>query len=377
MADKTEKERVFVMPTEKIYRQLVINPGSTSTKLAVYENESCVFTKKIEHNVVELEKFARITDQFHYRLEMILQTLAAEGINLATLHAVVGRGGILGPMESGTYLVNERMKRELVECPREEHVSNLGALIADEIARKVGIPSYIVDPVCTDELDEVARLTGLPDLEKYSFGHVLNIKAVARKVAARLGRRLEQCNFVVAHLGSGISIAALRKGKIVDINGATQEGPFSPERCGGLPTMQFMQLCYSGKYSYEEMYNKLTKSGGMFAYLGTKDIREAEDRAAHGDEDARLVLEAMAYQIAKEIGAMAVVLEGIIDRIVVTGGIAHSQFVTSRVIKRVKFIGPVDLVPGEEELEALALGGLRVLRGEEKPKEYGKRRKTC
>lgn len=358
------------MTEEKTFRQLVINPGSTSTKFAVFDNERCFFEKKVEHAAADLNKYSRVADQKDYRVGLVLQALEEAGVPLRSLHAVVGRGGILGPMESGTYLVNETMKQELANCPREEHASNLGGLIADEIASRNGVPAFIVDPVCTDEMDDVARITGLPDLEKFSFCHALNMKAVARKVAQKMGRRLEECNLVVAHLGSGISVCPFRKGRIVDVNGATQEGPFSPERCGGLPAMQLMELCYSGRYTYEQMFDKLMRSGGMYAYLGTKDVREAEERAAAGDHQAQLVLEAMAYQIAKEIGAMAVVLAGDVDRIVITGGIARSEFITGRVVMKVKFLAPVEVVPGEEELESLALGGLRVLRGEEEPKVY-------
>jgi butyrate kinase len=355
---------------EKIFRQLIINPGSASTKLAVYENESCLFEKKIEHPAPDLQKFPQVSDQQEYRMSLILDTLTEKGVPLDSLAAVVGRGGLLQPMESGTYLVNEKMKRDLIEAPREEHAANLGALLADEIAGRVGIPAFIVDPVCTDEMDEVARISGLPELERVSLCHTLNMKAVARKVAASLGRRLEDCNFVVVHLGSGITVSPFKKGRIVDCNSAIQEGPFSPVRCGGLPAMELMKLCYSGRYSLQEMYGKLMKRGGLQAYLGTNDVQEAEKRAADGDEKARLVLEAMTYQIAKEIGAMATVLSGEVDRVIITGGIAYSQFITGRVIARVKFIAPVEVAPGEEELESLAMGGLRVLRGEEQPKTY-------
>ena len=355
---------------EKVFRQLIINPGSASTKLAVYENESCLFEKKIDHPASDLQRFPRVADQREYRLNLILDTLAEWGFFPDSLAAVVGRGGLLQPMESGTYLVNEKMKHDLIEAPREEHAANLGALLADEIAGKAGSPAFIVDPVCTDEMDEVARISGLPELERVSLCHTLNMKAVARKVAASLGRCLEDCNFVVAHLGSGITVSPFRKGRIVDCNSAIQEGPFSPVRCGGLPAMDLMKLCYSGRFSFQEMYEKLMQRGGLQAYLGTSEVQEAERLAADGDEKARLVLEAMAYQIAKEIGAMAAVLSGEVDRVIITGGIAYSQLITSRVIARVRFIAPVEVAPGEEELESLALGGLRVLRGEEQPKTY-------
>jgi len=354
----------------EVFRQLIINPGSASTKFAVYENESCLFEKKIEHPASDLQKFQRVADQKDYRLNLILDALAEEGLSAYSFTAVVGRGGLLQPMESGTYLVNDQMKHDLASVPREEHAANLGALIADAIAGMAGRPAFIVDPVCTDELDEVARISGLPELERISLCHALNMKAVARKVAASLGRCLEDCNFVVVHLGSGISVSPFKKGRIVDSNAAIQDGPFSPERCGGLPAMQLLKLCYSGSYSYQEMYDKLMKWGGMYAYLGTKDVREAERLAEDGNDQACLVLEAMAYQIAKEIGAMAAVLSGEVDRVVITGGIAYSQFIIDRVIARVRFIAPVVVMPGEEELESLALGGLRVLRGEEQPKTY-------
>jgi butyrate kinase len=355
---------------EKVFRQLIINPGSASTKFAVYENESCLFESKIDHPATDLQRFQRVADQQGYRLGLILDALAERGLAPDSLAAVVGRGGLLQPMESGVYLVNEKMKQDLIGAPREEHAANLGALLADEIASRAGIPAFIVDPVCTDEMDEVARISGLPELERFSLCHTLNMKAVARKVAAGLGRRLEDCNFVVAHLGSGITVSPFKKGRIVDCNSAIQDGPFSPVRCGGLPAMQLMRMCYSGSYSFQEMYDKLMKRGGMQAYLGTSDVQEAEKRVAEGDGRALLVLEAMAYQIAKEIGAMAAVLSGEVDRVIITGGIAYSQFITGRVIARVRFIAPVELAPGEEELQSLALGGLRVLRGEEQPKTY-------
>jgi len=367
---RERKRKADKMNKVKVYRQLIINPGSASTKLAVFDNENPVFEKTVYHDAEHLKQYVLATDQLDFRSAFILELLEQEGFPLSSFDAVVGRGGLLRPMASGTYLVNERMKHELLHEPQEDHASNLGALIADRLASRVGVPAYIVDPVCTDELDEVARITGLPELEKVCLCHALNMKAVARKVAARMGLPLEKCNFVVAHLGSGISVSSLTKGRLVDVALPIEDGPFSTERCGGLPAMQLMRLCYSGRYTFEEMSKKFMRAGGMYAYLGTKDVQEAERRAQAGDRKANLVLEAMSYQIAKEIGAMATVLAGEVDRIIITGGIAHSSFVTARVVSRVRYIAPVEILPGEEELEALAQGGLRVLSGVEKAKTY-------
>jgi butyrate kinase len=251
-----------------------------------------------------------------------------------------------------------------------EHASNLGAVLAHRIARPLGIPAFIVDPVSVDEMEPEARISGLPDLPRLSFSHALNSKAVARRTAAALGRGYFDCNFVVAHLGTGVSVTAHRKGRMVDVSGAEEEGPFSPARSAGLPSLSLVKLCYSGKYTEKEMLARMVGNGGMYAHLGTRDVREAEQRAAAGDAQAALVLEAMAYKIAKEIGAMAAVLAGKVDRVVITGGIARSESLVAKVKARVAWIAPVEVLPGEEELEALAEGAIRVLRGEEAAKTY-------
>jgi len=353
-----------------VERILAINPGATSTKVAVFEGEKPLFKKTVEHHGDELKAFARIFDQKQYRLNLILKTLAEVNIAQESLSAVVGRGGLMKPMTSGTYEVNEQMVDDLEHRPQGEHASNLGAALAFDLAKKLGIPAFIVDPVSVDEMEDVARISGLPELPRISLVHALNHKAVARKVAAEKGRRYEELNLVVAHLGSGISVAAHRKGRMIDVSNGKDEGAFSPDRCAGLPSTLLMKLCYSGKYTAKELAVRMMGSGGMFAYLGTRDIREAEKMAAEGNDQASLVLDAMAYQSAKEIGAMATVLDGEVDYIILTGGIAHSKRIVAAITKRVKFIAPVVVSPGEEELEALVMGALRVLRGEEQAKVY-------
>jgi butyrate kinase len=353
-----------------VERILVINPGNTSTKLAVFDGEQPRFKKTLEHHGDELKGFARIFDQEEYRFDLILRTLAEAGVELASLNAVVARGGLMKPLVSGTYQVNEQMVDDLEHRPQGEHASNLGAALARDLAGKLSIPAYIVDPVSIDELEDVARISGMPELPRVSLVHALNHKAVARKVAAEKGRRYEGLNLVVAHLGTGISVAAHRRGRMIEVSNGKDEGAFSPDRCGGVPVSPLVKLCYSGRYTAQELAAKLMGSGGMFAYIGTRDVREAEKMAAAGDKTADLVLEAMAYQVAKEVAAMAAVLEGDVDYVVLTGGIAYSQRITEAVARRVKFIAQVVVSPGEEEMEALAMGALRVLRGEEKAKVY-------
>ncbi len=351
-------------------RLLVINPGATSTKFAVYDDANLKFAKTVHHSAAELASFPRIVDQRSHRLALILEALAEAGLELTTFNAIVARGGLLKPLSGGTYAINQAMLDDLEQGKRGEHASNLGAILADQLAKQFNLPAYIVDPVSVDELEPVARISGLPELPRASMVHALNSKAVARKVAEKLNRPYEEINLVVAHLGTGISVTPHTGGRMVDVNNALEEGPFSPDRCGGLPARSLVKLCYSGKYTEGQMLSKLCGSGGMFAYLGTKDLREAEKRAAEGDEQADLIVSAMAYQVAKEIGAMAAVLSGQVDRVVLTGGMAHSQRLVAEVAKKVAFIAPVEVVPGEEELEALAAGALRVLQGEERALQY-------
>lgn len=349
---------------------LAINPGSTSTKIAAYEEETCLWKQGLEHPAEETSQFARVTDQYEYRIQAILRTLEEQGSKLEEFSAIVGRGGLLSPLPGGTYRVDEALVRVLHDAPGGEHASNLGGILAYHLSQPINVPAYIVDPVAVDEMESVARLSGLPELPRISQSHALNMKAVARKVAKDLGKAYQDVNFIVAHLGGGISVAPHRKGKMIDVNNANNEGPFSVERCGTLPAYQLVKLCYSGKYSEKEILDKILKHGGMYAYLGTKDGREAEKRMEEGDLEAKLVLEGMCYQIAKEIGAMATVLKGEVDCIILTGGLAHSRFITAEIEKRVSFLAHVVRVPGEEEMESLALGALRVLRKEEEVLHY-------
>lgn len=349
---------------------LAINPGSTSTKVAAYENETCLWNQGVEHPSSEISAFARVGDQYKYRIAIILKMLEGKGTKLEYFDGIVGRGGLLNPLVGGTYLVDDDLVRTLHNAPGGEHASNLGGIIAYYLGQSINAPVYIVDPVSVDEMEPLARLSGLPELTRLSQSHALNMKAVARKVAREIGRAYEELNLIVAHLGGGISVAPHRKGRMIDVNNANNEGPYSLERCGTLPVYQLVKLCYSGKYSEKEMLTKIHKEGGLYAYLGTKDGCEAEKKMNAGDLQAKLVLEGLCYQVAKEIGAMATVLAGDVDRIVLTGGLAHSDFITREIIRRVSFISPVLVVPGEEEMEALALGALRVLCGQEKALIY-------
>lgn len=352
------------------HRLLIINPGSTSTKIAVFENETQVMEETLRHTDEELAPYATILDQYTFRKNVILTALEAQDIDLEELDAVVGRGGLLKPMEGGTYRVDERVLADLKSAVMGSHASNLGALIANEIAEQYQIPAYIVDPVVVDELEDLARISGMPEIQRISIVHALNQKAVARRAAKEAGKHYAEMNLIVAHLGGGISVGAHKKGRIVDVNNALGDGPFTPERTGGLPTDQLAKLCYSGQYTLEEMKKKLVGKGGLVAYLGTSDGREISRRIQEGDSYAEQIYQAMAYQVAKEIGAAAAVLEGDVDAILLTGGLAYDALLMGWIKKRVNFISPVILYPGEEEMKALAEGGLRVLSGEEQAKEY-------
>lgn len=349
---------------------LAINPGSTSTKLAVYKDEDLIFEETVRHDDAEIMRFAGVGEQKDFRFETIMNHLRDRGFPLSTLDAAVGRGGMLKPLSSGTYVVDARMLEDAHTGKYGEHASNLGVILAAEIGIRYNIPAYIVDPVGVDELIDEARISGLAELERKSHVHALNIKAVSRKIAAQIGKAIDEANFVVAHIGGGISVAAHRGGRIVDVNNAENEGPFSPERAGGLPAKQLVQLCYSGKYTEKEMLQRMTKQGGVYSYLGTKSLIEAEKRMEAGDPEAMLVLKAMVHQISKEIGAMAAVLEGRIDGIILTGGICYSDWMVERISQKVGFLGTVFVIPGEEESKALAAGALRVLSGREEVKSY-------
>jgi butyrate kinase len=353
------------------YRILSINPGATSTKVALYEDTKPIKVEAIRHSSEDLSTFKQTLDQLDYRKGLILKFLEQNKVKVNDLSAVVGRGGPFKPLESGTYLVNEKMLSDIkTGNVQADHPSNLGALIAHELTKDTDIPAFIVDPVSVDEFPEVARISGLPELPRRSLSHALNIKMVARKAASELGKKYEQLNLIIVHLGSGISVSSHLKGRMIDVNNANDMGPFSPQRTGALPVTGLAKLCFSGKYTYPEMYDLLTKKGGLLAHLGTDNVEEVERRIDQGDEKAKLIYEAMVYQIAKEIGAMATTLDGKVDAIVLTGGIANSQRLVNLITNKVKFIAKVLVFPGEDEMEALTLGALRVLSGEESPKKY-------
>ncbi len=357
--------------SDKKYRILTINPGSTSTKIGIFDNEISILEKTIRHDTERINSYATIIDQFEFRKNTILETLDKEGINISKLNAVCGRGGVLRPIEGGTYAVNEMMLNDLRTGFAGQHASNLGGIIAYEIASGLNIPSYIVDPVVVDELEPIARISGFSLIERVSIFHALNQKAVARRVAKELGRKYAELNLIVTHMGGGITVGVHKQGRVIDVNnGLHGEGPFSPERAGTVPVGDLVALCYSGQYYRDEIMKKLVGQGGLVSYLGTNDAVEVEKRIEAGDEQAALVYEAMAYQVAKEIGAASAVLAGKVDAIVLTGGLAYGKGFVKSITDRINWIADTIVHPGENELQALAEGTLRVLRGEEIVKEY-------
>ncbi|MEH6938605.1 butyrate kinase [Bacillus sp. JJ664] len=354
-----------------MHRILVINPGSTSTKVGVFDDEKPIFEQTIRHEDEELNQYSSIIDQYEFRKHVILEVLHKEGINISKLSAVCGRGGLLRPIEGGTYSVNDVMLEDLRKGYSGQHASNLGGIIANEIAQGLNIPSFIVDPVVVDELQPVARVSGLAMVDRRSIFHALNQKSVARKVAKQLNQPYNELNVIVAHMGGGITVGAHKKGRVIDVNnGLDGEGPFSPERTGTVPVGDLIKICYSGDYYINEVQKMIVGQGGLVSYLGTADAIKVENMIDQGDEKAALVYEAMAYQVAKEIGSAAAVLEGDIDAIILTGGIAYSDFIVNEITKRVKWMARVIVLPGENELQALCEGALRVLRDEEEAKIY-------
>lgn len=359
------------MTVNQVYRILAINPGSTSTKIAIYDNEKPVFEEVLRHSTEDLKKYKTIFDQYEFRKNVILETLNENGINLTKLAAVVGRGGLLKPIVGGTYSVGEKMLEDLRVGVMGQHASNLGGILAHEIADQLNIPAFIVDPVVVDELEDIARVSGAPGLDRLSIFHALNQKAVARRGARDLQESYEDLNLIVAHLGGGISVGAHKKGRVVEVNNALDgDGPFSPERSGGLPVGQLVNLCFTGDYGPDEIKSIITGKGGLVAYLGTNDGREVVKMIGQGDKKAELIYRAMAYQVSKEIGACASVLGGKVDAIILTGGIAYDEEFISWIRESVQFIGQILVYPGEDEMIALTEGALRVLRGEEKARLY-------
>lgn len=350
-------------------RIFVINPGSTSTKTAVFEDEKVVWMAGGHHTVAETAACRTINEQYEYRRDFVLRNLREAGIAL-DFDAVIGRGGLLKPLNGGVYRVNERMKHDLIYA-KHKHACNLGALIADEIAAQCGCPAFIADPVVVDEMQPEARLTGLPEINRKSIFHALNSKAVSAKYAKSQGKHYEEMNLIVAHLGGGISVGAHRKGRVVDVNNALDgEGPFSPERAGTLPASQLVDLCFSGKYSRKQIGSMLSGNGGLMAHIGTNDMITVARQAEEGEEPYRSVLEAMIYTVAKQIGAMYVVLGGQVDAIILTGGIAYSHYCVERLKSRIDYLAPVVVMPGEGEMESLAYNALGALNGELPVQEY-------
>ena len=351
---------------------LTINPGSTSTKIAVFEDENQVFKKNLKHSVEEVAKYDRIPDQKPFRTEAILRELKEGGIDIKQMDCVVGRGGLMHPLTSGVYEVNESMIRDLTSGTYGEHASNLGGLIAHDIAIEIGVKAYIADPVVVDEMDEVARYSGHPLFPRISIFHALNQKIIARQLAKDLGRKYEDMNIIAIHLGGGISVGAHKKGRVVDTNNALNgDGPFTPERAGSLPAGPLVEACFSGKYTKKEIGQMLKGRGGFVAYLGTNDALEVENAVKAGNKEWEKVYRAMAYQVAKEVGGLAASAMSMeVDAIFLTGGMAYDKTFCALVKEHVEKIAPVYVYPGEDEMKALALNGLRVLNGEEAPKVY-------
>lgn len=352
-----------------MYYILSINPGSTSTKIAVYEDEKLLHQENIAHSKEEIDKYPTLIDQKPMRKERILDYLKSVNFDVKKINVVVGRGGLVRPIPTGTYEVTENLKKDLIIGYTGTHASNLGGLLADEIAKEIGVKAYITDPVACDEMDDVARISGLPMITRRSNGHYLNTKAVLRRVVKENGFDLKD-NFIVCHLGGGISITPNKEGRVVDINNALEGGPFSPDRAGTLPVGDLAALAFSGKYTEKELLKLIQGNGGLMAYLGTNDGREVTKRIEEGDEKAKLIFEAMAYQISKEVGMCAAVLHGKVKAIILTGGLAYGKLLDDLITERVKFIAPVIVMPGEDEMLALSEAGLRILRGEEKSKDY-------
>jgi butyrate kinase len=346
------------------FRVLVINPGSTGTKLALYTEEGC----EAEETVPQGSSSGALLDQLPGRIAGVLGFLERWGDS--PLHAVVGRGGLIRPVPSGTLVVNEAMLEDARKGYQGEHVSNLGCLIAHAVAARYGVPAYVVDPVAVDEMLPLARYTGLPQIRRQALSHALNLHAAARKACERLQKKLKESRLVVAHLGGGFSIVPMEGGRILDTNNANSGGPFSPTRAGTLPTQPLIRLCFSGSLTAADLKRMTTREGGLVAHLGTHDALEVEARIAQGDHKAREVYEAMAYQTAKEIGAMAAVLSFRLDAVVLTGGLSHSNLFCKLLAERIGSLAPIFRFPGEFEMEALAMGAIRILRGEEDPIDY-------
>ena len=352
-------------------KSLIINPGSTSTKIGVFEDENLLFDETLRHSTEEIAKYATIVDQKDFRKKIITDFLESRNFDIKSLNVVVGRGGMLKPIPGGTYAVTEGLLEDLKKGVQGQHASNLGGILAKEIADSVGIPSYIVDPTVVDELMPIARYSGVPELPRVSIFHALNQKAVAKRYAKEAGKPYESLRLIVVHMGGGVSVGAHENGKVIDVfNALDGDGAFSPERAGGVPSGALIKMCFSGKYTEKEVYGKIVGNGGFNAYLGTNDMREVTKRANEGDEKAAEAKQAFLLQVAKDIGSMACVLNGRVDQIIVTGGIAYGADIVAALKERAEWIAPFTVYPGEDELLALAQGALRVLNREEEAKVY-------
>lgn len=354
-----------------MFQILAINPGSTSTKIAIYKDEELVYKKSIRHSSEIIQSFDRVFDQYNFRKDAILDTLKEANISIDSFDAIVGRGGLLKPIEGGTYLVNDAMLKFVEKAPRGEHASNLGCVIAKDLADPLNIPAYIVDPVAVDEMNDIARFTGMPNIKRQSLFHALNQKAVALKASKQLNKDYHDLNLIVAHLGGGISVGVHEKGLVIDVNNALDgDGPMSPERSGSVPLGPLYTMAMSGEYTLKEIKKMNYGNGGLVAYLDTNDGLEINKRIQDGDQEAKFMVQVMCYQIAKEIGSCATVLKGKVDAIVLTGGLAYDKFITQEIINRVSFISDILIFPGEDEMESLAFGALRVLNNTETHKIY-------
>lgn len=352
-------------------KSLIINPGSTSTKIGVFEDETLLFEETLRHSTEEIAQYASIVDQKDFRKQIILDLLAEKNFDIKSLQVIVGRGGMLKPIPGGTYAVSDDLLEDLKIGKQGQHASNLGGILAREIGDSIGVPSYIVDPVVVDELMPISRYSGVPELPRTSVFHALNQKAVAKRYAKEQGKPYDSFNLIVVHMGGGVSVGAHEKGRVVDVfNALDGDGAFSPERAGAVPSGALIKMCFSGKYSEKEVYKKILGNGGFNAYVGTNDMRDVEKMVNDGDEKAAEVREAFILQVAKDIGSMACVLKGKVDQIIITGGIAYDKVVVNGLKERAGFIAPITVYPGEDELLALVQGTLRVMNGEEKAMVY-------
>jgi len=352
-------------------KSLIINPGSTSTKIGVFEDETLLFEETLRHSTEEIAQYASIVDQKDFRKNIILDLMKEKDFDMKSLNVIVGRGGMLKPIPGGTYAITDDLLNDLKIGKQGQHASNLGGILAREIADSIGIPSYIVDPVVVDELMPMARYSGVPELPRTSVFHALNQKAVAKRYAKEKGAAYDSLNLIVVHMGGGVSVGAHEKGKVIDVfNALDGDGAFSPERAGAVPSGALIKMCFSGEYTEKEVYKKLVGNGGFNAYLNTNDMREVNKMVDEGNKEAEEIREAFILQVAKDIGSMACVLNGKVDQILITGGIAYNKYITDRLTDRAGFIAPVTVYPGEDELLALAQGAIRVINGEEKAMEY-------